>query len=179
MLQECSIFKVLNVFWDEPTKPHYLIEISKKSKLAHTSVKNYILTLRKLDIIKENIEKKGKRKYPIYLANLENEIYKFYKKITNLDKINNSGLIYYLKDNLMPKNIVLFGSYSKGEDIESSDIDIFVECKKEEIDLSKFEKQINRKIQLHFKENFNDYPKELKNNIINGIVLSGYLEAFK
>ena len=45
--------------------------------------------------------------------------------------------------------------------------------------IKNYEKLIGRKIQLHFKEDFNKYAKELKNNIINGIVLVGYLEVFK
>ena len=178
MLQKCSILKVANVFFNEPTKEHYLIEISKKSKLAHTSVKKHLLTLKELSVIKESIEEKGNRKFPLYKANLENKTFKFYKKVYNITKLKELGLIEFLKNKLMPKSIILFGSYSRGEDIEDSDIDIFIECKKEEIDISKFKKHLNRNIQLHFKDNFKEYSKELKNNILNGIILDGYLEAF-
>ena len=177
MLQKCSITKIANVFFSEPTKEHYLIEISKKAKLAHTSVKKHLKELKRLLIIKETIEKKGNRKFPIYKAEIESKEYKFYKRIHNFVQIKN--LTAFLKDKLMPNNIILFGSYARGEDIENSDIDIFLECKKEEISLENFESCLNRKIQLHFKDNFNNFPKELKNNIINGIVLDGYLEAFK
>jgi predicted nucleotidyltransferase len=178
MLQKCSIIKVADVFFDEPTKEHYLIEISRKSKIAHTSVKKHLSTLKKQSIINEHSEKKGKRDFPIYKADIGNKEYKFYKKIHNLTKLKTTGLIDFLKDNLMPGATILFGTYARGEDIEESDIDIFVMCEKEDIDLSNFEKQLNRKIQLHFKEDFKEYPKELKNNIINGIILEGYLEAF-
>lgn len=179
MLQKCSILKIAGIFFNEPSKEHYLIEISKKAKLAHTSVKKHLLELKKLPIIKETIEKKGNRKFPIYKAEIESKEYKFYKRIFNLEKIKESKLINFLKDKLMPNSIILFGSYAKAEDIENSDIDIFLECKKEEVNLFEFENYLNRKIQLHFKENFSNYPKELKNNIINGIVLDGYLEAYK
>jgi len=177
MLQKCSILKVAEIFFNEPTKEHYLIEISKKIRLAHTSVKKHLSALKSLSIIKETIEKKGKRAYPLYKADIESKTYKLYKKIYALAQIKE--LTEFLKDKFMPKCIVLFGSYANSEDIEDSDIDIFLECEKEEINLSKFEKHLNRKIQLHFKGHFNDYPKELKNNIINGIVLEGYLEAIK
>ena len=63
--------------------------------------------------------------------------------------------------------------------MEGSDIDLFVECRKEEINLKRFEKKLGRKIELHFNENFLSYPKELKNNIINGMVLSGFLEGYR
>lgn len=179
MLQKCSIFKIAGIFFNEPTKGHYLAEISKKAKLAHTSAKKHLKELTGLSIINETIEKRGNRKFPVYNAETESKEYRFYKRIYNLEKIKQSKLINFLKDNLMPNNIVLFGSYARGEDIESSDIDLFLECKKEEIILKNFESSLNRKIQLHFKDNFSDFPKELKNNIANGIVLDGYLEAYK
>jgi len=178
MLQKCSIWKTAGIFFKEPTKQHYLLEISRKTKKAHTSVKSHLKTLKELRIIKEEIEKKGSRKFPLYKANIESEEYRSYKRLYNLAELTESKLINYLKNKLMPKTIVLFGSYQKGGDTEDSDIDIFLECKKEEIDISKFNFRLGRKIQLHFKDSFKKYPKELKNNIANGIVLHGYLEVF-
>jgi len=179
MLQNSSMTKIAETFFNEPTKPHYLIEISKKSKLAHTSAKSYLISLKKNGIIQETIEKKGKRNFPIYMANLANPKYKLYKKLFNLNKILDSGLVDFLRDKFMPRTIILFGSYSRGEDVENSDIDIFVEAKKQEVNLQQFENKLKRKISLHFNENFNNYSKELKNNIINGEILYGYLDAFR
>ncbi len=178
MIQNCNILKIAKVFFNEPTKSHYLIEISRKSKLAHTSVKNYLKMLKKEGLIKELIEKKGKRSYPIYKANIEAFNYRQQKKIYNASMIIENGLIDYIKDICMPKTIILFGSYSRGEDIENSDIDIFVESKKQSLDLKKYENLIKRKLEIHFNENFKNYPIELKNNIINGSILYGYLEVY-
>lgn len=179
MLQKSSMEAVMSVFFDEPTKDHYLIEISKKVKIAHTSVKKNLEDLIKNEIIIEKIEKRGQRNFPIFNANINNETFKQLKKIYNWIKLIDSGLIDFLKNKLMPRNIVIFGSYDKGIDTENSDIDLFVECKNEKIDLKKYELVLKRKIHLHFKENFNNYSTELKNNIINGKILYGYLEAFK
>jgi predicted nucleotidyltransferase len=179
MLQNSSILKIGEIFFNEPTKFHYLIEISKKSKIAHTSTKKYLTTLKKEGIIKEKIDKRGKRIFPSYIANLDDSAYRMNKKLHNLSKIYYSGIVASLKEKIMPKSIILFGSYNRGEDIESSDIDIFVEAKKQDINLQQFEKKLKRKIELHFNENFNNYPNELKNNIANGYVLYGYLEVFK
>ena len=41
-----------------------------------------------------------------------------------------------------------------------------------------FEKKLNRKINIFFSDNFNKLSKELRNNIINGIILKGYLKVF-
>lgn len=179
MLQESSTMRTAEVFFLEPTKEHYLMEISRKTKVAHTSIKNNLDKLEKEKIIRKRIEIKASRKFPIFTANISDFEYKSIKRVYNLQTITKIKLIKYLQDKLMPKSIVLFGSYIRGEDIEDSDIDIFVECKKGNITLEKFNKKLKRNIELHFKEDFNKYPKELKNNIINGIVLSGFLEGYK
>ncbi|MFH0752280.1 MAG: nucleotidyltransferase domain-containing protein [archaeon] len=178
MLQKYSIWKVAGIFFQEPTKEHGLLEICRKTKIAHTSVKNHLKNLKTIKIISEHTEKKGSRLYPIYKAEQNNKTFRDYKKIYNLSELITSGLINHLNDTLTPKAITLFGSYQRGEDIEDSDIDIFIETKKTEINTEKFEKLLKRKIQLHFKENFKKYPKDLKNNILNGTILEGYLEAF-
>lgn len=178
MLQECSILKVAGIFFNEPTKDHYLIEVSKKAKLAHTSVAKHLLKLKNLNIVTERKEEKGSRNFPVYRANIHGKEYRENKRLYNLIILKESKLIDVLGDRLMPKSIVLFGSFLKGEDTEDSDIDIFIECKEEKINLEKFEKALNRRIQLHFKDNFKKYPPELKSNIINGLTLHGYLEAF-
>jgi len=178
MLQKSNTI-VLEPFFQEPTKQHYLIEISRKIKLAHTSVKKRLKQLTREGLITETVEKKGKRKFPIYSANLNSPEFKEKKKQYNLQKIIDSGLIKYIEEKLTPKSMVLFGSYKRGEDTEDSDIDLFIECNEEKIDLAQYESKLRRSIQLHFNKDFTTYPKELKNNIINGIVLKGFLEAYK
>jgi len=179
MLQKSSMFRTAEFFFVNPTKEHYLMDISRNIGLAHTSIKKNLQELVKLGIIRERSEKKGGRLFPIYRANLDNKLFKRYKLVYNISAILESDLIDFIEGKLMPKSIVLFGSYSRGEDTESSDVDLFVECKKEELNLKTFEKRLGRKIELHFKENFTLYSDELKNNIINGVVLSGFLEGYK
>lgn len=178
MLQKSSMFKTEEIFFIEPSKKHYVADISRTTKIAHTSIKKNIQKLQKENLIKEIKEIRGSRTFPHFLANINNKFIE-QKMIYNISSLLKSNLITFLEEKLMPKSIVIFGSYRRGEDREGSDIDIFVETKNEQIDLKKFEKRLKRKIQLHFKENFNDYSKELKNNIINGVVLFGFLEGFK
>lgn len=180
MLQEGTIWKVAEVFFKEPTQEHYLKEISRKAKVSHTVVKKHLDELTRESIIKKTVQKRGSRNFPVYAANINGGAYRKEKRHYNLHNIGFYGLKEYLSNKLMPKTIVLFGSYARGEDTEESDIDIFVECKKQDIKLEQYEKYngLNRKIQLHFKKDFKKFPREMKNNIINGIVLRGYLEAF-
>ncbi len=177
MLQKNSISKVFEVFLINPSKKFYLLEISRKIKLAHTSVKIALTQLEKKGLIIRIVEKKGSRKFPVYKASNSKE-FREQKKLYNYKAIVESGLSEFLEEKLMPKAIVLFGSYAKGEDDESSDIDLFIECNEERIALDKYTQKLNRSIQLHFNKDFKNYPVELKNNIVNGITLKGYLEAF-
>ena len=179
MLQKSSILRTAELFFVNPTKEHYLMDISRNIGLAHTSIKKNLKELVKVGIIREYSEKKGRRLFPVYRANVDSKLFKNYKFLHNLSALLESGLVDFIEAKALPKSIVLFGSYSRGEDTETSDVDIFVECKKEALSLKTFEKKLGRKIELHFKENFTLYPHELKNNIINGIVLSGFLEGYK
>jgi len=173
------MWKTAGIFFVNPTKEQYLMDISRMINLAHTSITKNLIILIKEGIIKKSIQKRGDREFPTYKANIENKNYKKYKIIFNLTTLIESGLIDHIEETLMPKSIIVFGSFKKGEDDETSDLDLFVQCKKEEINLKKFEKMIGRKIELHFKENFQKYPTELKNSITNGITLSGFLEVFE
>jgi predicted nucleotidyltransferase len=173
------MLRTAGVFFESPTKRMYLADISRKIGLAHTSVKRNLGSLLRLNIITEEVEKRGSRRFPAYKANMDTQEYRIQKQLFNISSIKESGLIQYLQENIMPRSIVLFGSYWKGEDTEASDIDLYIEAPKAEVMLDKFEKLLKRKLQLHFNESFASFPKELKNNIINGVVLSGYLEALK
>ncbi len=179
MLQKSSMQAVLEVFFHFPTKEHTLKDVSSYIKIAHTSVKQNLQNLVKIGLIQQRIEKRGKRKFPAYKANRNNKLFIQYKRIYNLQLIMESEVIPYLEEKLMPKCIVMFGSFQRGEDTEESDVDLFVESRKDDIQLKQFEKKIGRKIEIHFKEHFTSYPKELKNNIINGIVLHGFLVGYK
>jgi predicted nucleotidyltransferase len=178
MLQKCSLWNTARVFFDDPDQLFELMAISKRINLAHTSVKNNLLTLIELKIVKKKSVYFGDKPRFLYTANKGHQSFKQYKTIHNLDRIKSCGVIEYLVDICQPNCIVLFGSFSKGEDTKDSDVDLFVESSRNKIDLSKFEDIIGRKIEIHFKENFIGYPNELKNNIINGITLYGYLEGY-
>ena len=179
MLQKSNTLQVLKPFFIEPNKEHYLIDISRNIRLAHTSVKTNLIKLVKEGLIQEKILKKGRRRFPVYNAITNNKEFKRQKILNNIKSLYDSGFVDFLEDKLAPRAIVLFGSYRRGEDTEDSDIDIFIEGIEEEINLTVLEKEFKRKIQLHFKKDFTEYSKELKNNIINGIVLQGFLEGYK
>lgn len=176
MLQKYNRWKILKVFFHNPIEAMQLREISRYSGIAPISVKRYLNEFLKEGIITKKINKA--QHYPIYTANIENPMFAFYKKIDIMISITDCGLLDYLNDNCMPESIVLFGSASRGEDTADSDIDIFLLSGEKKLDLGKFEKVLKRKISVFFSDDFNSLSKELKNNIINGIKLTGYMKVF-
>jgi predicted nucleotidyltransferase len=149
-------------------------EICRNLNLGAPSVLNHLKELQKEDFIIR--EKKGI--YPTYRANRDNEKFKLYKKLNTVLRINETGLLNYIYDNCLPEAIILFGSAALGEDIEESDIDIFIVSKNKNLNLEKYNKILKRKVNLFFEDNFSRLSKELKNNIINGVVLKGYLKVY-
>lgn len=99
------------------------------------------------------------------------------KRSENLKNIYLSGLSDYLERELAGGTIILFGSYSRGEDTATSDIDIAViERKDKPLRIEEYEKALNRKININFYDSWKGVHEHLKNNILNGIVLHGSVE---
>ena len=99
------------------------------------------------------------------------------KRVENLKNVYISGLSDFLEKELAGATIILFGSYSRGEDTRTSDIDIAVlERKNKFLKIEIYEKMLNRKININFYNSMKDINKHLKNNILNGILLHGSIE---
>ncbi len=163
-------------FFLNPTAKLRVREIERTLKLPLPSVIRYCKELEKEGIMKTI--KTGNIVF--YAADRTNEIYLLEKKLFNIKQIHISGLLDYIRETLSNPVIVLFGSYAKGEDTETSDIDLYIETPSEKsINLYKFEKMLQRKIQVFKYGNIRKIPNNhLANNIINGITLNNYLEVF-
>ena len=99
-----------------------------------------------------------------------------FKRTENLKLIYESMLVDFLEEKFPGCSIILFGSYSKGEDTTASDIDILIiGAKEKEIKLTAFDKLLERTIFINFYPDWN-IKKNLRNNILNGIVLRGSVE---
>ena len=166
-----NMYRILELFIEFPTKDFSVRGIARHLKLSHATVLKYINDLEKLEFIK----KKEETLYPTYFANSQHQKYKFYKKNYLVLKIMDSGLIEQIQKTTLPSTIILFGSGAKATFTEKSDIDIFVEAKESKSNLAKYEKKLNRKINLLFESNLSNLSKELRNNIVNGIVLYGFI----
>ena len=109
-------------------------------------------------------------------ANLENPRFINKKRIFNLNQLYESGLVDFLIKECSPSMISVTGSYSKGEDIEKSDIDLVIITDKEKsMDLTNFEKRLSKRIHLII-TNYKKMSEEFYINLINGLILYGYVD---
>ena len=172
MIEKSTIEHVLNIFFDCPSREFYLRELSRELKLSMPTIVSTTDKLSKENLI---IKTKGKALTKV-IANRDNPEFIRLKRIYNLENAYISGLVDYLSNAYNhPKTMILFGSFSKGEDIEKSDIDIAVITpKRMSLDLKEYEKELKRIINIHEVE-LDNVSKEFKTNLYNGIILEGSL----
>jgi predicted nucleotidyltransferase len=149
--------------------------LAKMLKVSPTAIAKAILLLKKEELIK--FEKGDNINLNFVSFNRDSEKAVFFKRTENLKMLYEFLLIQFLYNNLPGSTIILFGSYSKGEDTMQSDIDIAViGYKDKDLDLIEFEKKFERKININYYESWQGINKHLKNNILNGITLIGAVE---
>ena len=170
MIEKSTIEKVLAVFFENPSREFHLRELSRLLKLSMPTIISATDNLAKEKLI---IKEKGKVVTKV-MANRESIYFSRYKRLYNLELVYNSNLTNFLSEAYNnPKLIILFGSFSRGEDIEKSDIDIAVITnKKLSLDLTKYEDILKKAINVH-EVNLDKISKEFKANLLNGIMLEG------
>jgi len=158
-------------------------DIARALKVSPTAIAKSLELLKKEELI--TVEKhKGKINLLSIELNRDNQKAIDFKKIENLKMIYESELVKFLEDSFPGAAIILFGSYSRGEDIWTnepkghiSDIDIAViGTKEKQVELTKFDKLLERTIVINFYPSFKEIHKNLKDNILNGILLAGSVD---
>ncbi len=162
-------------FFVYPGKKLRVREIERELKLSLPSVIRYCRELEKDGILAfEQIGKVG-----LYKASRSSG-YLLEKKLFNIKRLYESGLIEHLRKELSNPAIVLFGSYAKGEDTEESDIDLYIETPaKKRISYGIYNHILKRDIQEFRHRSLREISNpNLANNIINGITLNNEIEVF-
>lgn len=166
--------KILKVLFENSQREYHIRLLAKLTGLNP----NTIINLTNDDFIFKKKDEDTNR--VIIKAITDNIDFKLQKKFYNIRKIYDSGLIKFLNDELSFPTVVLFGSYAKADNHPKSDIDIFIIAdEKKELSLKKFEKILQTEIQIfmHTKKELKKLNAELINNVINGYVMSGFLEV--
>ncbi len=113
------------------------------------------------------------------------------KRVENIKLIYESGLAKFLEESFPGCTVILFGSYSRGDDFFGGDGDIWIDkgeghrsdidiavigSKEKQLKLGEFDKKLERTVFINFYPSFKEIHKHLKDNILNGIVLSGSID---
>jgi len=172
MIEKTTIRRMLELFFAYPTRTFHLRELSRELGLSMPTVLSTVRRLKKdgLVIVKRS------RPLAQISANTDLLLFARLKRIYNLESLYLSGLVDFLyKEYRRPRAIICFGSYSRGDDTEKSDVDIaIITDLPKELDLSKFEKRLGRNISIHI-INLKRISTEFKANLCNGIALEGAL----
>jgi len=166
-------YKILKEIFENPTYGFHIRELARKTNLNPNTIISITDDLKKKNLV---IKRKNKNLVEVK-ANIEDIKFIRSKRCFNLKQLYDSGLVDFLIDFYNgPEAIVVMGSYSRGEDIEKSDIDVvIITPKKEAPEASMFEKRLMRKIHILVVK-YQELSKEFYKNLINGIVLHGYLK---
>tara|TARA_Y100000310_G_C20641692_1_gene794312 strand:- start:952 stop:1497 length:546 start_codon:yes stop_codon:yes gene_type:complete len=150
-------------------------KIAQELKVSPTAISKSLNLLKKQEII--NMEKQGNMNLTSINFNRDSSLAIGLKRADNLKLLYESKIIEFLEEKFPGTTIILFGSYSKGEDTYNSDIDIaIIGTKEKEINTEKFDKILMKEIRVNFYKDWREINKNLKNNILNGITLSGWVE---
>lgn len=164
-----EIFRLLCIMTGKQINQRNIAEVLEVSP---TAVSKALTDLEKENLI--SVVRDERMNLNLVELNRENPSVFGLKRVENLKMIYESGIVRYLEDNFPDAVIILFGSYSLGEDTFDSDIDIAViGIKEKTIGTEKYDKILRKEIRIDFYEDFNQINKNLKGNIFNGIVLSG------
>ena len=165
--------KIINVLFKKPEYHFHIRELARETKLHPSTISKLTKELEDEGIVKRENYKKVLEVF----CDFDSLKFKRKKQLFNIDAIYGSGLV----DELIsfynhPIAIILFGSFFRGEDWSTSDIDIAVISPKDETpDLTLFENFFSRKIHL-LSFPLRKVSGEFYNNLINGFVLYGFLD---
>ena len=167
--------EILRLLFVKTGKPLNALRIAQILVVSQPAVSKALPELEKLGFVKIMKNKESGR-FSIEL-NRDNHKVIWLKKVDNLKQLYESDFVQGLYDNFPGATVILFGSFSSGEDTINSDIDIaIIGVKKKNFDLSDFEKVLEREININYYGSWKLIHKNLKDNILNGIILKGAVD---
>jgi predicted nucleotidyltransferase len=168
--------KIKEYFFLHPTIKLRVRQLEREVKAPLPSVIRYTKELEQEGLLKSTTI----ANITAYSADRSSRSFLLEKRLFNLHQLQTSGLLHFLIEELSNPVIVVFGSYARGEDVEKSDLDLYLETPaKKKINLEKFEKVLQHRVQVFTYSNIHELEnKELANNIVNGIIVNGFMEVF-
>ncbi|MBI2662164.1 nucleotidyltransferase domain-containing protein [Candidatus Woesearchaeota archaeon] len=167
--------KMEELFYNYPTKHWHFEELLQEAGLSRAQTNVW---LKKLIINNLVIRLKQKGKMPYYIANYQHPHYQNSKRLYAWERLHESGLLDYLVSLDKAEVIILFGSFSRWDWYDNSDVDIFVYGNIDKVYVGKFMPKLKREIQIFSGKDRQDLKQigsALLKNIIKGITIKGTL----
>ncbi len=157
------------------SKSWHFEELRKKVHIGKPQLARWLLIFEKEGVIKRI---KNYKKMPYYLPDFNNPSFKNQKRLFARKKLFDSGLLDHLSSLSKAKVVIFFGSFSRSDWYEKSDIDIFIYGDDKELNQSKYELKLKRDIQIHRAENKQDIKRieRLLPYILSGEFIKGSIQ---
>lgn len=172
MFRGRNIDEVLALFFRRPTAAIHIREIARQCKVSPPTALRAVESLAREGLV--SVERG--RVVTAVRANVDEPAFVRLKRVHNLASVYGSGLVDRLVEAYgRPRAIVLFGSYSRGEDTEASDIDVaVVSSRRASPELADIEGRLERTVNVHVVD-LDAADEGFRRSLANGIVLEGAL----
>ena len=177
-IMESKEEKVLELFFNNPTRQWHFEEIVKEADLARSKADNWLKRFIGSKLIKK-VKKKGSM--PYYISMHNSPAYRNRKRLFASNKLYESGLLNHLSS-LKIHSVIIFGSYSRSDWYEESDIDVFIFGNPDGLKIAKYEQKLKRNIQLFIFRNAKELSRMgegLIRNVLKGNLIAGNLDFLK
>jgi predicted nucleotidyltransferase len=174
--QKITQFKVLTLFLKNPHSSYYLRESARILDMDPMTVKRSLSLLVRDELLVKTEEKNR----ILYQANMENPALRHLKISYNLSYLQEKKVVGFITKKMKSvTSIILFGSFAKGENDESSDVDIVTISLSKDKPTAELAKLLGRDVNLL---NFTpaQWSNQSKKNrafyldvIVDGIILYG------
>jgi predicted nucleotidyltransferase len=173
--------KLLELFFNYPSKQWHFSELSEKTGLADSKLNKWLHRFLKDNLILRN---KPEKKMPHYISNFSHPHYQNRKQLFALSKLYESGLLDHLVSLKKPKAVIIFGSFAFWDWNNESDVDLFIYGDDSELNPWGCERNLKRELQIFVckdKEELKRFGPGLIRNILEGKIVSGQIpfEVFK
>src|SRR3989338_5342212 len=156
-----KIFDLMGVFFEDVYREISIREYAKLKKITPPTASKVLKDFEKEGLIL--CSEKGI--YLFFRANRENIVFRGLSRTYWQEKVHHA--LQGLREEVLNRKMVLFGSVVKAENTASSDIDVFVDLPYRKIDAKKAEGILKRPIQFHFMDSTKN--PHLRANIERGV----------
>ncbi len=170
---------ILKLFFENPTREWHFEEILGEAGVARSKADRWLKKFTREGLVKK-VKEKGKM--PYYISNYDSPAYQNRKKLFALNMLYESGFLNQLSALKKAKTVIIFGSFSRSDWYEGSDIDLFIYGDPEGLSVAKYELKLHRDIQLFVCHSTGDLKKfgtGFIRNIIKGNLVKGDLDFLK